>query len=274
MLTALTVVTPTYSNRIRGFFAKLSGNKITVKIESARGVALRHIEYENRRGTVDWLRINNLLASARNEILCADNLYLPGEIGFRRFENGAFKIRLACNLGLNLVSRLGEKGLRVGYYDKEGSHTGFVADMLRYTDNLVVVTDYPDAYSEEAVFISEKTGASLRVSDNREALADCNLIISPDAVREILPVSGNAVTLTTSAPEVCIAGLVYYDYHFRMPNMFDRIKPSELSEEYFAGALYTLAGQHELGSIVPTSCSCFSSSQTCASLCDYLSKNI
>jgi hypothetical protein len=57
-----------------------------------------------------------------------------------------------------------------------------------------------------------------------------------------------------------------------MPNKFDSIKPKELSEEYFAGALYTKARQYELGSIVPTSCRNYSSTQTTMSICKYLSK--
>jgi hypothetical protein len=59
-----------------------------------------------------------------------------------------------------------------------------------------------------------------------------------------------------------------------MPNGFAKIKPSELDEEYFCSALYVLEKQHQLGTIIPISCSNSSSSQTVKSICDYLVKSV
>ena len=81
-----------------------------------------------------------------------------------------------------------------------------------------------------------------------------------------------ALVLTTGCPKVPSGGLVYYKYHLRMPNGFDLLKPKDFDEEYFCSALYTLASQYELGSIVPLLCRNYSSSQTVKSLCAYLNR--
>lgn len=273
MLTALTIENLQGDKWYKRLYNVLRGNSLRVEINSARGVALRHIIYINRTGRVDWLRLNSVVGSQRNHLLCGEDIALPGDLGFRRFDNRDFKIKLAGNLGIYVLSRLEDKDIAVGLYDPCGEQGELLGDIVRYTSNAVAVSDNTEAYSLLGEKICCDTGATVQATDNRSRLGDCRLVIAPEQIRETLPLRSDAVVLSSQPPTVCTPGLVYYDYRFRMPNKFDTIKPRELSEEYFAGALYTKARQYELGSIVPTLCCNFGSTQTIPSICQCLSKS-
>ncbi|MCH5304836.1 MAG: hypothetical protein J1E41_08235 [Ruminococcus sp.] len=274
MLTALTIENVENKKWYKKIFYKLRGNSIRVDIKSARGVVLRNITYINRNGRIDWYALDSEIGTQRNHLLCDESIILPENRGFKRFENTEFKIQLACNLGVFVLSKL--KGvvpdIKVGLFDADASCSSVLEDLVKYCKNVVAVSDNVDEYTENIQKISEECGAEVFVSSNRANLSDCNLVIAPARITEALPISGGAIVLSGFAPTVCTAGLVYFDYHFRMPNMFDKIKPESLSNEYFAGALYTKGRQYELGSIVATTCSNFTSSQTPRSICDYLAR--
>lgn len=280
MLTALTVKNEKAEKWYERLLNKIRGNSIDVDIKSARGVALRHITYINRNGSVNWFAIENEIGDSRDRILCDESVLLPENMGFTRFENTVFKARLSCNLGLYVLSKIsGEApGIKAALYDVKGICCDYLKSFFNYAGDgdgggfgeLCVITDNRGAYEKAAAEIMDESGAAVFISDRRDNLFDCALIIAPERIEESLPVSGGAIVLTGFAPTVCTPGLVYFDYHFRMPNMFDRIKPESLSCEYFAGALFSKGRQYELGSIVPTTCSNLTSSQTPRSICDYL----
>ncbi len=272
MLTALTIKNAETDKWYKKILNLIRGNSIIVNIKSARGVVLRDIVYISRNGEVDWYALDAEIGAQRNHLLCDDSIVFPKNMGFRRFENIQFKIQLTCNLAVYTLSKLkGEiPDIKVGLFDADALCTGVLDELVNYCGDVRVVSDCTEVYRNLSEKITASTGAAVAVSESREALADCSLVIAPAQINECLPVSGGAIVLTSFAPTVCVTGLVYFDYHFRMPNMFDRIKPDSLSCEYFAGALYTKGRQYELGSIVPTTCSNFTSSQTPRSICDYL----
>lgn len=148
----------------------------------------------------------------------------------------------------------------------------FLLTVLEYSSDVAVVTQNCEPYYCVVSRAMDELGASAVVTKNISELADCTFIIAPDVIEENLPFRSDAVVLTVDCPKVPASGLVYYKYHFRMPNGFDEIKPDDLDEEYFCSALYTLGSQYELGSIVPMVCRNFSSSQTVKSLCAYVNR--
>lgn len=272
MLTALTIENVKTNKWYKKLFNIIRGNSLYVDIKSARGVVVRDIRYINRNGNVDWYELDREIGAQRNHLLCNENIILPQNLGFKRFENIRFKIQLACNLGVYVLGKIksGFPDIKVGVYDLNGCCSEIIGELVNYCDNIFIVTDNTDKYNEKAEKTMAETGAGISVYKSRDVLYDCPLIIAPERIEESIPVSGGSIVLTAFPPTVCVAGLVYFDYHFRMPNMFDKIKPESLSCEYFAGALYTKGRQYELGSIVPTTCSNFTSSQTPRSICDYL----
>lgn len=272
MLTALTIKTEKSNKWYKKIINRIKGNSVDTKLRSARGVTLRHITYTSRNGKVDWGRLNVMIGNQRNHLLCSEQIILPGEIGFRRFQNNEFKIRLASNLAIYILSKLEDNNIKTGLYDVKGEHAEILPYVIKYTANPVVITDNPAGYECVIDRIYEETGATVQLTNNRINLMDCPMIIAPEQICENLPLSGDTIVLCSTSPAVCLPGMVYYNYHFRMPNQFAEIKPEELNEEYFCGALYTKADQFELGSIVPTFCSNPNSTQTRASILDYLQK--
>ena len=272
MLTALTVKNVSYHSNLKRFLNMLRGNRIITEINSASGVALRHITYINRNGNVNYAKLSAAIGDAQN-ILCPEGTALPD--GYSRFENDEFRSRLSINLGVYILFGLKKvrPDLPVGLYDPKGNRTESVEELSRYNDNLVVVSDNLTGYNEVREKIIGETGAVISVTNNRQRLSGCRLVIAPDAVSEPLPLLGNTIILSGVQPKVCLPGVCYYDYSLRMPNTFASLKPSELSAEYFSGALYSCARQYELGWIVPTSCFNFTFSQTPASLCEYLASD-
>ena len=272
MLTALNVEERLSGSFFGRLFDRLRGNSVSISINSARGVALRQINYINRTGKVEWGKILRLADSGRDAVLCGEDVILPPESGLKRFDNIEFKARLCVNLGLYIESKTGGE-IPAAFYDPRGSFSGLFGDVVRGCREVTVITDNLSLYNDVCDKLAQDTGASPCCSENRSLLTGFSLVLAPAPIVNLLPLSGETIVLTSAAPTVCVPGFVYFDYSFRMPNMFDRIKPDNLSEEYFAGALYSRAYQRELGGIVPSSCSNLTSSQTVSSIEKFLLNN-
>lgn len=265
MLTSLTIENLIAENIFVAFIYRLRGNKINVDIKSARGAVLRQVTYLNRTGRIDWDALDRVIGNQRNHLLCSEKIALPKELGYRRYDNTPFLGRLAINMAGFVLGRCGENCPKTGIYDPKGDYCELIGEIVRQSDALIV-TDFPEKYEDIAERLSREYGVSLRLSCERSALSECELVVAPSKICEPIPLRDSAVILTCAPPAVCLSGAVYYRYHFRMPNMLERLKPAELSPAYFVGALFTKARRYELGSIIPTSCSGETSSQTVKSL--------
>lgn len=272
MLTALFVQNETQSGRVKTLINRLRGNKTTTEIYTAAGVVLRVITYFNRNGRINCTKLSRALGDC-GEVLCSADTILPE--GYERFKNSVFKSRLTVNFGVKVLSELKNisPDSAVALYDPDGDFSEAAKRISRYNNNLIVVSDNLSYYEIICAEILSDSGAVVTLSDNRRRLSDCRLVIAPDVIKESLPLPGDSVILTGGKPGTELSGMCYCEYNFRTPNMFRNIKPAEFSAEYFSGALYSLARQYELGSIVPASCFNNQVSQTSASICNYLSRN-
>ena len=269
MLNSLTIRYPARTSGIRGFLNRFRRDVIDVEIVSARGVALRRVTYTSFSGEVRLERLREAFDFDCGSIICSDRIIFPHHSGFERFNSDAFSARLCTNLALKALSKKeGPQDVRLGIYDPEGAASDFVLAALRYCREPVVVSDNTLAYSIAANRALEELGASVRVERDPGALSECGLIIAPVRLTKPLRAFENAVVLCVGAPD--ISGNIYGKYSFRTPNGFDKLKPRELSEEYFCSALYSLASQHELGSIVPLSVSNSRGSQTASSIAELI----
>ena len=269
MLVALTVKRQEPKSYIEKLINRVRGDRIVTEINSVGGVALRDITYISRTDKINYEKLASALGESQN-ILCEKNTVLPS--GFCRFENREFKSLLSINLGVFILSELKKSGvdLPVGFYDPEGVWGDHLKRLSRYNNNILAVTDNLTRYDKISEEILSGSGAVIIVTDNRHRLADCKIIIAPDGISEPLCCLGNTVVLAGEKPSLSLPCVCYYDYSFRTPNTFASLKPARFSAEYFSGALFSLARQYELGSVVPTSCSNDAFSQTLASLVKYL----
>ncbi len=269
MLTALIIKNDKPQKRFKRLINLIRGDSVITEIKSSGSVVLRLVTYVGRNGRINSDRVSAVLGES-SQILCTRDTLLPE--GFERFENEEFKSRMSINLGAFLLKKLRKTcpDLTVGYYDPEAVWRDDTDALSRYNDNLTVITDNDVMYDEVCERIQNDSGAVVSVTRNRERLGDCGLVIAPSVVRKPLPLRDDAVVLTAAKPEERLPCLCFYDYDFRMPNSFANLKPPCFSAEYFSGALYSLACQYELGSIVPTLCSDSAGSHTPASLLEHI----
>ena len=236
MLTALTVKKHERRKGMKGLVDRLKRDRAVVQVKRARGVYLKQITY---------------ISYGRKP----------------RFENSDFTARLCTNLAICLLSMcdFAEK-LKIGIYDPDGRDSEFLKYVMKYSSDVTVVTNSPDVYYDENELIMENMGACATVTKRTEELELCQLIIAPRTIENTFSSNDKTLILTNGRPKAEVLGEIYYKYYFKMPNGFDRIKLQEIETEYFCSALYSLGRQYSLGSIVPTMCSNFSTSQTVKSL--------
>src|SRR5574344_2158761 len=142
MLTALTINTYQEKNPIKRLINKVKGNKINVSVKSSRGVSLRHIQYENITGKVNWLRLDSVIGAQRNHLLCDEKIIFPPNMGFKRFQSDEFNCRLCTNMGLYILSKLqAPEKIDVALYDKNGENSDLIAFLLKFSRNVTVVTE-------------------------------------------------------------------------------------------------------------------------------------
>lgn len=273
MITALSVEFPEKGKGLKRLINSLKKDKAAFFVKRARGVYIKQVVYTSYSGKIKLEKIDKIIGAQRNHLLCEENIKLPENAGYRRFCSNSFAARLCTNMALNVIKNCEcPEKLRVGVYDFDASSCDFLKLLLKYCANVTVVTANALPYRETLDEIMDEIGASAVLTGRVGELADCDFVIAPCEIREQLPVKREALVLASSASKETVSGLVYYKYYLRMPNGFDRIKPKELDEEYFCSALYTLGAQYELGTIVPSVCRNFSSSQTLKSLCAYVNR--
>lgn len=273
MITSLCLKVPEKPSGIKKLFYLMKSDRVEIEIKKARGVSVKQVTYASYSGKVKLDKIDHIIGAQRNHLLCSPKLKFTENSGYRRFSSNVFSERLCTNMALSAVKGcLRPESLKVGIYDPDADSHDFLIHILKHCSDVTVVTDDAQTYQYELEKAMDELGATAVITKNRSDLADCCFVIAPCTIEENLPLRQEVLVLTAGCPTVASSGLVYYKYHLRMPNGFDLIKPKGLDEEYFCSALYTLASQYELGSIVPTLCRNYSSSQTVKSLCAYLNR--
>lgn len=254
MLTSLDIVTPTYNSMLKKLISKLMFDTMRVDIIKVGDIKLKRIVYTNRSGRINWKKIDKEVLAQRNRLLCNRKIELPLNSGYKRFDNSELKTRLCTNLSISLLCRLQDKKLCVGILDIDASFTGLPKHLLRYTDNVVVVTKETDIYTQVSEEILNETGAPIRLSKSLRSLEICDLIIAPKGLINELKIKKNAIVLTTKKPKKVYDATVVYDYKIELSGELESVCPKNLSHTYFASALYTMCHMYKLGSLVPSLC--------------------
>lgn len=245
----------------------------SLKVHETKGkIPIRHIEYINRNGRVNWHRISKKTGNERHRLLYSGAVAPADDADLRLFEPFALRQRLCSNMALSVLEMMkeGTKDLRTGLYDPEGEFCDLPEYLLKFTDKLVVVTKNHKVYRQQAQRLLEETGAVLCVTSRAGVLSDCGLIVSPCVLDVKFTPLSTAVILTCHKPKIPLACRVYYSYSFHLGSEFEALKPEGLSSEVFAGALYSLCGFYAFGSVVPLVCTSPTDTQTALSLRRYL----
>lgn len=258
----------------KAVFSLFRRNRIRVEHLYCDAVALKSITYECWRGRVNWTAVDRFIHAKRAMILCREGTELPADRGYRRFDSDELRIRICENAAMYLMNNIADPCVRVALIDDGGDHTGLCGCLADETDRLCIVTQKPRLYLDEAERLLEEKGAVMRVTKSLAPLHKADLIIAPALITRDLHCADDAVILSAFEPTVAQNAPVICGYSIDLPEKFRSIKPDYLDDLYFASAMYTLAGAHELGSSIFRRCGDGSTIHTRMSLLERLKKRL
>lgn len=273
MLTSLYIHKKTYNSKMQSLCAKLLGNKMKVEIRQAGNIQIKCVEYINRTGRTNYNKLDKIIGAQRNRLLCPHDTILSKELGYRRFESSEFKRRLCTNTAISLLSLTTNSSISVGLLDMDASFALLPKYLLKYTDNVVVVTNEQDIYSEVAESLLHDTGAPIRLSKTVRSLDLCDLIIAPNGLEPNINAKPDSLVLTDRKPQKTLAATTIYGYDIELSDELDFLRPQWLDKTYFASALYTLGRIYDLGAVVPAYCLSSDKIHTISSLTSLLNKS-
>ncbi len=253
MLTALTI--KDYSVK-KSRFKLFKRDKTNLEVVEYNGVRIVHIIYSKYNKNINWNKIKVLAGNEKNNILCSADIAIPKNSGIKRYYTNTLKERISENTALEVIKRCSNSftGLKVGLYDPNANKKELIPTLIKYTDNITVVTNATDEYYQVYKQTIADTGAVLILKQSVSALKNCNIVIAPERIKVQLPVDDNTVIFTSSKPAICQSGRVFTSYVVILNESYKEIKPHSLSDEYFAQALYDKGKQYRLGTLLPILC--------------------
>jgi len=253
MITALNIEHHNQKGLCRAF-SLLRRNRIRVEHMYCDTAAVKSVTYEHNRGRVSWDTLGRFIKHERSRLLCSEEIELPADCGYKRYVSYELNRRLCENAALHMLHMIAPLSPAVALIDNSGESLPLCRYLAEYTDRLSVVTAQPELYLDEADTLLCDKGAVMRVSTGYGAVCSADIVIAPDMLTEDIRCSPDAIVLSSRCPQHSQNAPVIYEYTFTLPDKYRRIKPGHLDDMYFASALYTLGGAHELGSSVFTRC--------------------
>ncbi|MBQ4128289.1 MAG: hypothetical protein IJD68_00795 [Ruminococcus sp.] len=272
MLTALHIENRKYNNALSRILGYIVGNSLKTEIKSINKHQIKFIKYTCKNNKINWQKIDKVVLAQRNRLLCSETLELPKKYGYKRFEDDEYKHRLCTNMAVSLLCSIKNADFKVGLVDKEAIHTQLVKYLLKYIDNLTVVTDKVDDYLLVAETELLETGVPIRLTKSEKAVHDCDFIIAPDGMNFSIGLKESALVLSCKKPSADLECTVVYDYTVDLGEAIEGLCPHWLDKTYFASALYTQLRIYQLGSLVPSLCVCNKGVHTILSLKAILEK--
>lgn len=271
MFTVLSIDKRVYSGIFKRIIRKLPLNSLRVHRVEGEGYSFWRVEYLSRNGKVNLKKISKIIKRVGKPVVYSGDEHVP----FDTFVPTELRGRLCSNMALEVLCVMEQvpRNIKIGVYDPQGDFTDLPEHLLKYSDNLVVVTKNHRAYREEASRLMSETGAVLRISRNVYSLEKCSLVIAPDVIKEKFMPDPGAIVLTCAEPRIPLCCRVYYRYSFRLPKEFDRLRGEKTDTEAFGGALYSLCRIYGIGSLVPFMCVNRYDSQTTLSLRKYFEEH-
>ena len=232
---------------------------------------LRYISYNNNK--IDWQIVYQRAGYQAKCLVCSEKAALPESLGLKRFSDIVFYKKMAENFAFNVLMNMDNPaGINIVYFDMDVKECAFAEKLCTLTDNFTIITVSKDKYLKTEESVMDKMGASLVFSGNLSAMKKADLIIAPTPIRKILDLSNRTVVITSQRPVFDISAQCYYDYDISLPEEYKEFLIEDITETYFASALYQKGRQYSLGQIVPKIA--FNENSTCTvkSLAKYLDK--
>ena len=215
-----------------------------------------HVKFIQTTNKIPWKKIKSRFGGNVEDILCKQNVYLPIEYGFSRYNSIFFMRRLCENAALVALekAKVNKTKLKISLYDPRCAHHDMAELLLPYCCELKIITNNVSFYEKEVFRLNQEYDTPICVSDLACNIYPCNVIVSPDKIKKKLKMDSTTIVFTSEKPVVKLDGLVYDDYKVALPKRFKELECLDLKNEYLLSALYDKENDYQLGSIVPNYC--------------------
>ncbi len=229
--------------------------EIRTEIKSQENLQIMNIRYIRKRGEIRFRKIYELCSGRMKTVLCSKNISLEHTY-LIRFSDIDYKKIILGNYICYLIekSNISSSDLKIGFYDPYGENSLLLQRLLKYTSNILVVSDMLRFYENEAERISKETGASVIVSNDISDLSKYSFLAAPCIIEKSINIGTDGIIFTAAPPLCNVSGTVITDYHTLIPKEFSMLKPDDIDETYFLAALFSLCSVSSLSEIVPVSC--------------------
>lgn len=234
------------------FFGK---NEVRLHEKQDGLLCIKYINVKIAKGKIPWKKISKLLGNY-NKILCAENVNIPQNCRIFKYKSDRLNVFLAKNSAKHVLKTMqtDRSNFKIALYDPEGNHISFLHEIVEFSSRILVVSDKKMLYENAGCHLMEKHGASILVTSNRNWLYNCDFVIAPEKIVEPLQLPFNTVLFTGAKSCCALNGIVYDDYKIKSFVQYDNLRPSNLTKEYFLGAIYEEYKFKELEEIVPEKC--------------------
>lgn len=238
-------------DKLKNWFIK---SKLEVHEQQLGIVNVTYINVKLTHKKIPWKKIKKILKD-NNKILCDKEIKIPNNIDIQRYDSNALNIKLCKNAAIDILNKanINKENFKLVVYDPEGNHVDILEKVINVSRNIIVISDNKDLYQKEQNRLLKKYGISILVTDNKDWTYSGNFIIAPDEITEPLQISFNGIIFTGVKSQYILNGKIYDEYKISK-NKYEKLKPKNLSLEYFLNVVYDKYKILELGECVPISC--------------------
>ena len=184
-----------------------------------------------KRG-IDWERVLFLVGKCASRLIVNCETDIPDGMNIGLYKSDKLYKKIMENTFLHILKINTDKMKlhTISILDSTGENSEFVESIVGYSSSLTITTDVKESYYDICESIKENTGLCPVFAKN---FVDCDVKINCD--KNIMSITTNADIMNLSC------GL-----DFNVPDIYENLLPSGVSEYDFYSALYELCGVFEL----------------------------
>lgn len=231
--------------------------KIELEEENIKDkVKLLNIKIKTRSGKINWKKVNKLFKNGIVDVLCSKDLEIPENLNFKKFQSTKYKKRLCINAALETLklANINANDVKIMLIDKYGQYAKEVHKYIKYSNQVGVLTDNRELYEKEENNIMNQYGASLFITKNLNFITKYNFIVCPEILEYLIPLKKESIFFTSGESEFLNGENVFFDYEVKVPKVYYKFKPKEISCLDFLEAIFCEYKFKDLKSAVPIKC--------------------
>ncbi len=218
-------------------------NKISINNYEYNNIEIQNIIYKD---ISNFKTLQKTLKDSTN-ILYEQKHIIPENIDI--FKPTTLNIFLCQNAFLDILNLT--KKANIGIYNPSGKCN--IIDILgKFSRNINVFSNNIDFYNAKAEELLENFGIYISLKSKTSILKSCNIIYAPQKIKDYIPTSNKTFIFTPFKPAVSLNGFIVSNFELTLPAKFKSLKPTNLSDTYFASALLELENCENLKKESPT----------------------